>query len=1072
MNNKYSLLAAFPFPKKIEEVYHIYVSRFIFKEFTKIQPDSLALLKKFNLKHITIIIINSDESTEQSRTVRLEDIDVIFLKQLEFFDSANIRYFFSKVLEEQTNMFFLFKETTWIEILVKFRVTGIIVSSGSVNKKGLLSPIQFKLALFAALYKGSDALNTIINSYFSKERNNFVETKLGVDWTSKELHKVLKEGLPENTPFLEDHNFPIKTDINNKNYNLLDSKEIDPSNKNSPFNTNGQKREYHKSKLLNNKQINSNKFNKDITLLNFLDSVKEIINNPNLTPYQAQETIENCWFKLIELKISEDTNIVKKNINKLTSLLRRCEETLNLYTEHKLLAKKFINFKDDLNKFEYIVVAFSFGLTYYNRINYTTIAVIIGKHIYYLIYKKRREQAIKQNCDIEFPSFINWLRKLKINSDRECVKLGDFFLSMLSTFPSDLFEREVNEKYTRTKHGSSVLIINSEHVDAIKDNIVIYPATLPMICKPEIWDDTHYGGFLENAIRKDDLITNKEKHTMENRKPLYDAINYLNSIEFSINSLLFNFLKNDGEYLLNEVKTKDTLQRNITLQVAETYLNKTFYLNVRADWRGRIYADSFYVNYQGSDLSSALLNFNNGEVLTEVGKYYLYVYGANQHNQNNISKTSFKDRFNWVENNYEKIINLDRELILSAEKPFMFTTFCLNIKEIHNNPNYLVKLPIFLDATCNGIQHLSAILQDLELGVKTNLIIDGENDQPRDIYTEVITPINKAINDYGKENPDFNSLYSVELNRKILKQSIMTLTYNVTRFGIKEQLKSKFELLKIDKNDEINLSNADYFIEDDTSMYNNMTGTINSEIKNNLRKSRYFYIAPGKNGTTVELTNNQIFKIATIISEQIFVLFPSLNNIYKYFIDISKLIIKLGIPLTWITPTGMKITQHYIKTKSTSISIRFAGKTKKITLREWTDILDIRKQTQAIIPNIIHSLDANHLIKIINSAKEDNLSPIISIHDCFGTHPNKMGELEFKIKKEFILLYTNENFINTFHNRIIQSITDNNINILTINNKNYVEIENEDCTLVEIPNVPKLGELDLNNIIHAKYMVT
>jgi len=39
--------------------------------------------------------------------------------------------------------------------------------------------------------------------------------------------------------------------------------------------------------------------------------------------------------------------------------------------------------------------------------------------------------------------------------------------------------------------------------------------------------------------------------------------------------------------------------------------------------------------------------------------------------------------------------------------------------------------------------------------------------------------------------------------------------------------------------------------------------------------------------------------------------------------------IKLNIPLSWITPAGMKITQHYLKTKKSSIAIRFAGKIKK-----------------------------------------------------------------------------------------------------------------------------------------------
>ena len=37
--------------------------------------------------------------------------------------------------------------------------------------------------------------------------------------------------------------------------------------------------------------------------------------------------------------------------------------------------------------------------------------------------------------------------------------------------------------------------------------------------------------------------------------------------------------------------------------------------------------------------------------------------------------------------------------------------------------------------------------------------------------------------------------------------------------------------------------------------------------------------------------------------------------IYNYFIEISKLSVKLGIPLSWITPSGLKITQNYTKKK-------------------------------------------------------------------------------------------------------------------------------------------------------------
>jgi DNA-directed RNA polymerase len=82
-----------------------------------------------------------------------------------------------------------------------------------------------------------------------------------------------------------------------------------------------------------------------------------------------------------------------------------------------------------------------------------------------------------------------------------------------------------------------------------------------------------------------------------------------------------------------------------------------------------------------------------------------------------------------------------------------------------------------------------------------------------------------------------------------------------------------------------------------------------------------------------------------------------------------------------------------------------------------------------------------------------------------------MNLLEHRVKKEFILLYTQDSFLETFHKRIFQSIKDNNILIL-INPQTldkYIKHEGKD---IKIPNLPKLGKLDLENIINSKYMIS
>ena len=85
---------------------------------------------------------------------------------------------------------------------------------------------------------------------------------------------------------------------------------------------------------------------------------------------------------------------------------------------------------------------------------------------------------------------------------------------------------------------------------------------------------------------------------------MYDAINYTSSIKFTVNSEVLDFINNHKEIIFNDYYTNDGLSENkvtdnvlrnqVTLQVAKAYLGKMFYLNTYADFRGRVYTNSFY----------------------------------------------------------------------------------------------------------------------------------------------------------------------------------------------------------------------------------------------------------------------------------------------------------------------------------------------------------------------------------------------------------------------------------------------------------------------------------------------
>jgi DNA-directed RNA polymerase len=225
------------------------------------------------------------------------------------------------------------------------------------------------------------------------------------------------------------------------------------------------------------------------------------------------------------------------------------------------------------------------------------------------------------------------------------------------------------------------------------------------------------------------------------------------------------------------------------------------------------------------------------------------------------------------------------------------------MREIHNDPNAIIKTPVFLDATCSGVQHFAGLMKDLELGTNTNLIPSTNEDKPGDIYSILLDPINSAINKFGLDKDEYSMLSLVKLTRKEVKTSIMTKVYNVTVYGISHQLQSIFETIFIkdsgQKSDSLNkeeVKEGSF----ENKFYENTLDDIQETLKKSLKsnKDNTKFICPAGDGKKITLTKKEIYKIASIINEQIFVVFPSLNNIYNYFIDISKLTIKLGIPLT------------------------------------------------------------------------------------------------------------------------------------------------------------------------------
>jgi hypothetical protein len=68
-----------------------------------------------------------------------------------------------------------------------------------------------------------------------------------------------------------------------------------------------------------------------------------------------------------------------------------------------------------------------------------------------------------------------------------------------------------------------------------------------------------------------------------------------------------------------------------------------------------------------------------------------------------------------------------------------------------------------------------------------------------------------------------------------------------------------------------------------------------------------------------------------------------------------------------------------------------------------------KEMLRGITPNFIHSLDAAHLTKVINTMcgeGENPTSDFWAIHDCFGVHPGDTERLQRIVKEKFVEIHT------------------------------------------------------------------
>ena len=610
----------------------------------------------------------------------------------------------------------------------------------------------------------------------------------------------------------------------------------------------------------------------------------------------------------------------------------------------------------------------------------------------------------------------------------------------------------IEEKWIRKgrKESINIIVPTDDLMNTLnnKDNSFYIPSKLPMITKPKPYYRTklpngetkeHLGGYLKNDVAYTDEIikqkwNNKIKTEIKDDNVIYNLVNNISSIGFKINIDVLDFINayryiynlidsdkenyddllakpklNESEYKTLESYLGKKIQDKNILGIAKAYsFIHEFFLPVRLDFRGRLNCISEYLNYQGSELAKALLLFSKPEKIykTDITTiHFLKSYGANCFG-NKLDKKSWNERAKWVDDNIDDIINFKNgKLIKQAENKLMFIAFCFEYNRLldsFDNVNttfFETYLPIRLDATCNGYQHIALLSLDTNLARELNLTKSSKNDTPKDYYTFIgINLVSLYIRKLKFPNLSeldrecYTRLSILDVIRKLLKRALMIKPYNATPFKIVECIKEGF--LLVDNQKDIPYWERWYIYKD----YNSIR----------LRERDFVLIRDG----IEEILGDNLFKIKKLMT---------------YLDRIARILTELSLIIPWAAPNGVNIYQSYLATEETRLKpFTYSKKTFTLIVPNKEGKLNKTKQVRAFMPNLIHSLDAASLALLVdlyfNNSKNAETKNIFTVHDCFGVTANNVENIMDLLKLVYTKIYSDTQYLRKLDRGIIDYI--------------------------------------------------
>jgi len=310
-----------------------------------------------------------------------------------------------------------------------------------------------------------------------------------------------------------------------------------------------------------------------------------------------------------------------------------------------------------------------------------------------------------------------------------------------------------------------------------------------------------------------------------------------------------------------------------------------------------------------------------------------------------------------------------------ADCPLQTIAICIELSSACSCPDptqYMTNVPVHQDGSCNGLQHYAALGRDSLGGAQVNLT---PSTRPQDVYSGVCDLVRLKIDkaacqddvhhqdiqekDYNQSSNEKDMAIKLQgvVDRKVVKQTVMTSVYGVTFIGAKEQIMGRLkEKQQFAETDPLEISRLAHYV--------------------------------------TKLTFESLGEV-----------FSGATQSMDWLSRCAQTITKSGNPVRWTTPLGLPVVQPYRRIRQRRVRTTLAELS--IGSEACDDPVHKERQRMGFPPNYVHSLDSTHLLMTALACQEAGIE-FAAVHDSYWTHPGKIETLNTILRETFIELHEPE----------------------------------------------------------------